>query len=765
MNKVVWFSGPAREWLEGLPIGTGRLAAMVLGTVKRERLALNHEWLWTGRNRQRDTEPRAHLLARVRQLLLDGRYEEGTEAGNDAFGGLGGISGTPSRVDAYQTAGDLYFEFDHGPLHGYRRQLDLDSGIATVSYVADRKSFRREYVAHLGEDRILIRLTAGGQPFDCTLWLDRIHDPVCELALAATAGHLALDGRIQGGTSFRVEAAVSSDGGNMAVVGGSRLFVGGSRELLVAVNIGTSAEGSTPVNESAAYLPADCDWDALLRAHCSEYARNYGGFSLDLPFEDPGVPTDERVAAVRHGETDPGLVALYVNWGRYLLVASSAKGTLPANLQGKWCEDLNPPWQSDYHHDVNLQMNYWCAEPGHLHAYTGALFDHIERFVEHGRKAARDLYGCDGVWFPIQSDPWGRATPESCGWAVWIGAAPWLAQHMWWHYEYGQDQVFLRDRAYPFIRDVAAFYESYLTEDKDGRLQIVPSQSPENRFPESGPRFPVSLCVSSAMDVQLATDVLSHAIAASEILAVDPERRLRWRDMLGRLPALQVGSKGQLLEWNREFEEVEPGHRHISHLFGLFPGEQIAPDRTPDLFQAAVRSLELRLESMGGHTGWSRAWTACCFARAGHGNEAFEHVGKLITDFASPSLLDLHPPRIFQIEGNLGAVAAVLEMLLQSYGARLHLLPALPTAWPEGHVRGLRARGGYTVSIWWRDGQLSKAEIVPLNDGHCTVRDPGPVLAISDQAGSLVPVASDAPWLTFAVQSGRCYTLTLEQKR
>ena len=761
MNDVVWFSGPAREWLEGLPVGTGRLAAMVLGTVKRERLALNHEWLWSGRNRQRDTEPRAHLLPHVRQLLLDGRYEEGTEAGNDAFAGLGGISGTPSRVDAYQPAGDFYFELDHGPLHGYRRQLDLNTGIATVSYVADRKSFRREYVAHLCEDRILIRVTADGEPFDCTVWLNRIHDPACELGLSATVGHLALDGRIEGGTSFRIEAAVANDGGDMAVLDGDRIFVAGSKELLVAVNIGTSAQGLAPSEESAVCLPAGCGWDALLGSHTTEYARNYGGFALDLPFEDPGVPTDERVAAVKRGEPDPGLVALYVNWGRYLLVASSAKGTLPANLQGKWCEDLNPPWQSDYHHDVNLQMNYWCAEPGHLHAYTGALFDHIERFVDHGRKAARDLYDCDGVWFPIQSDPWGRATPESYGWAVWIGAAPWLAQHMWWHYEYGQDEAFLRDRAYPFIREVAAFYESYLIEDEDGLLQVVPSQSPENRFPDSGSRFPVSLCVSAAMDVQLVTDVLTHAVTASAILGVDPDRRQRWRDILDRLPALQVGSKGQLLEWNREFEEAEPGHRHISHLFALFPGEQITPDGTPDLFRAAVRSLQLRLESMGGHTGWSRAWTACCFARAGRGEEAFEHVSKLITDFASPSLLDLHPPRIFQIEGNLGGVAAVLEMLLQSYGARLHLLPALPASWPKGQVRGLRARGGYTVSIWWRDGRLARAEIVPLKNGHCTVRAPERKLAVSDRTGDCVQIVHDGPWVTFPVRSRQCYTLTV----
>ncbi|MCK4590112.1 MAG: glycoside hydrolase family 95 protein, partial [Candidatus Latescibacteria bacterium] len=307
-----------------------------------------------------------------------------------------------------------------------------------------------------------------------------------------------------------------------------------------------------------------------------------------------------------------------------------------------------------------------------------------------------------------------------------------------------------------------AFYETYLIEDDQGVFQIVPSQSPENRFPASGDRFPVSLCVSSTMDIQLANDALSHAVKASKILDVDTDKRRNWEDMLKRLPEMKIGSHGQLLEWNQEFEEVEPGHRHISHLFGLFPGDQITPERTPELFQAAIKSLERRMENSGGHTGWSRAWVACCFARIGDGDRALEHLEHLITDFATDTLLDLHPPGIFQIDGNFGGTAAVLEMLLQSYHEELDLLPALPSSWPEGKVYGLRARGGYSVSIEWRDNRLMKADIMPLNDRECIVKTLRQNYEVRDSSGNSVPVKRKENCIVFDVKAGVLHMLTCE---
>jgi alpha-L-fucosidase 2 len=322
-------------------------------------------------------------------------------------------------------------------------------------------------------------------------------------------------------------------------------------------------------------------------------------------------------------------------------------------------------------------MNYWMAEAANMPECAESLVQYIERFIPHAKKAAADLYGCRGIWMPLTSDAWGRATPEACGWAVWIGAAPWMAQHIWRHFEYSGDLNFLRDRAYPFFKEVAQFYEDYLVEDADGVLQIMPSQSPENRFEGTG-TWPVSIGVSSAMDVQLAHDALGYAIKTTAILGVDEDFRKKWEAMRSHLPAFKIGTDGRLLEWDKEQDEVEPGHRHLSHLYGLYPSDLFNPIDRPAEYDAAIKSLRFRLAQGGGHTGWSRAWVACFFARVGNGAEMWKHVNELIMDFATVSLLDLHPPGIFQIDGNLGGVEAVIQGLVQYWGGKVHLLRALP---------------------------------------------------------------------------------------
>lgn len=731
MQKLLYTS-PAGSWLEGMPVGTGRLAAMIMGGSVIERVALNHEWLWTARYRDRTNDKCADKLAYVRELLIKGDYAKGSLEANRFFSPRGGCSGTSARIDAYQPAGDLYFELPNA-LDKYKRELDLETGIVTVTHSGiGNKNFTREYIAHLVEDMLFVRLTAEDREFDGAVWLDRVFDPDCAPEFVCGANRLRMKGQIRGGVKFCVEAKVWHDGGALVECNQKIGFVK-AKEIIIAVNIGTSASGKPAGPEAAVGNPLWKNWDELKKTHCLEYRKRFGKTcQLTLKQHDETLdkmPTDQRLERMRRGEKDPGLIQLYFDYGKYLLFAASALAELPANLQGKWNDYINPPWESDYHLDINLQMNYWFARQAGMPDCDEQFFTYVERMMESGRQAAKDLWGCRGIWLTHATDAWGGATPEAYGYTVWMGAAPWLAQHFWRRFEYSMDIIFLRDRAYPFMKAATEFFEDFLFEDAQGILQVVPSQSPENAFVGGGD-MPVTLCVSSSMDIQLVMELLTNTISAAKILKADLKQQKKWRKMLDKLPPLKIGKDGRLLEWNREVEEIAPGHRHISHMYGVYPGDFITASKTPELFTAARKSLEFRLNNYGGHTGWSRAWAACLWAAFGEGGKAYECLENLIAHQSSDSLLDLHPPRLFQIDGNLGAVAAVLEMLFKTEDGVMIFLPALPPEFKDGSIRGLHVRGGFTVNFAWKNGKLQEAEIIPHLKGSCSIKSPGKNYAV-----------------------------------
>jgi alpha-L-fucosidase 2 len=734
----LWYTKPQTEYMSGLPVGNGRIAAMVVGDPMKERIALNHGWLSRGRKRHRTPPAVAHKLPEIQRLFFEGRIREASQMVNREFGIL------DMGVDAYQPVGDLWLEQGSGTVSEFVRELDLTTGVVTTRYRLNGIPVVREVLVSRPANVLLVRVRADRpEALRGAIRLSRTADQDCTITTSATAEKLNLDGRFPEGVDFKVRSAVrltgalgmkagSEDAGRTAVI---RLE--GAKEiritLAVSTNVGVlagvpeAAEDAEEVLKSAA---PDAGWSAAAAAHIKAHRALFNRVSLTLGGEDTSrLPTDERIAQLRRGVPDPSLQALYFHYGRYLMIAANSErpGAMPANLQGRWCEDLTPGWDCDLHMDINLQMNYWPAEVCNLSELANPLFGYVERLAQNGRQAAQNYYGARGTYIPLVSDVWATTVKSQGGWSEWTGAAPWLAQHFWWRWEFTRDRDFLLHRAYPYIKLVAEFFETFLVPDPrpgrwQGRLVTVPSQSPENRF--EGGIDPVSLCVGATMDFELIHDLLTHAVEASEILNVDADKRSRWKGILATIPPLQIGRHGQLQEWLEDYTETEPGHRHFSHLFALFPGDQITPETTPELARAARTSIDRRLANRGGHTGWSRSWLVGLYARLGDADAAEDHLRHLITDFATVSLLDLHPPRIFQIDGNFGGTAGLCELLLQSHKGVVRLFPALPSAWRDGKASGLVARGGVEVGLVWENGKPASAELRCRLDGTITVRAP-----------------------------------------